>query len=112
MKAPIKLYTKNRKEKCLEKLAAQDELKALQNDSGKLSPKSDKKYIKLPLPEIQTELHKQEATMPVRGAEYLLAKSIMSEITATPMISKKTRKNSEKEQQQKIDNIPKLNLGQ
>ena len=46
------------------------------------------------------------------GPEYLLAKSIMSEITATPEISMKIRKKSEKELQNKIDNIPKLNLGQ
>ena len=93
-------------------MAAQDDLKELQKDSGKLSQESDKNYIKLPLPEIRTELHKQDATMPVEGAEYLLAKSIVSEIKATPMISTKTRKKSEKELQHKIDKIPKMNLGQ
>ena len=112
MKSPTKLYTKNRKDKCLEKLAALDELKELQKESDKLSPKSDNKYVTILLPEIQTEIHTQEPTTPVGGAEYLLAKSIISEITATPMISTKTRKKSVKELQQKIDNIPKMNLGQ
>ena len=68
--------------------------------------------MKLPLPEKETELHKNDATMPVDGAEYLLAKSIVSEIKATPMISIKSRKKSEKELQHKIDKIPKMNLGQ
>ena len=93
-------------------MAAQDDLKELQKDSGKLPQESDKNYMKLPLPEKKTELHKHDATMPVEGAEYLLAKSIVSEIKATPMISIKTRKKSEKELQHKIDKIPKMNLGQ
>ena len=68
--------------------------------------------MKPPLPEKEMELHKNVAIMPVDGAEYLLAKSIVSEIKATPMISIKSRKKSEKELQHKIDKIPKMNLGQ